>query len=227
VIQFFALIPRAASVNEQEFHDHWRHPHGTMGNRIASMRSYVQGHRVHTALIGDAQAGFDGIAITKFDSLEEALGFGTEPQYVDHVQPDEPNFVGEGLLWLHTTEDVLVGRAKIQDGASYADALWNELDLPVSTMLLQFVRPGTDGWAGTDDAELGKRIGALRHVRNPAHPDAQGGEPTFIGARQLWWPTLTAFESGVGADRAAFDELIGRGGPDAVTVLVQAERFLR
>lgn len=228
MIQFFALIPRAEGISSQEFHDHWRHPHGTMSNRIANMRSYVQGHQIHTDLLDDGQAEFEGIAITRFDNLEEALGFGTEPQYVEHVQPDEPNFVDQSrLLWLNTTEEILVPRAKLQDGADYADALWNELDLPTSIMLLQFVRPdGNPDWAGDNDAELGRRIGALRHVRNYPHPDAHGENPTFLGARQLWWPTLTAFTTGVNADRDAFDQLVGQAG-NAVTVLVQAERFLR
>ncbi|TWB43565.1 hypothetical protein FBZ98_1151, partial [Rhizobium sp. ERR 922] len=48
----------------------------------------------------------------------------------------------------------------------------------------------------------------------------------FLGARQLWWPTLTAFQDGVDADRAAFEELLARAG-HAVTMLAVSERFLR
>lgn len=227
MIQFFALTPRAEGVSAQEFHDHWRHPHATLGNLIPNMRSYMQGHQIRTDLLGDGQTEFEGIAMVRFDNLEEALGFGNEPQYVERVQPDEPNFVDQSrLLWFDTTEEVLVSRAKIQDGADLADALWNDLDRPTSIVLLQFVRPnGNPNWARSDDAELSRCIGALRHVRNYPHPEAHGDNPPFLGARQLWWPTLTAFQRGVERDRAAFDKLVSRAG-NAVAVLVQAERFL-
>ena len=42
----------------------------------------------------------------------------------------------------------------------------------------------------------------------------------------MWWPTLTAFQDGVDADRAAFDELLARAG-HSVTMLAVSERFLR
>lgn len=53
-----------------------------------------------------------------------------------------------------------------------------------------------------------------------------GDNPSFLGARQLWWPTRTAFEDGVAADQEAFTELAGRGG-HSLTVLVQSERVVR
>ena len=106
---------------------------------------------------------------------------------MQHVQPDEPNFVDQSRLqWLNTTEEVIVSRARIQDGADYADALWHDLDRPASIMLLQFVHPdGNPDWAGKEDADLGRRIGALRHVRNHPDPIAHGTNPPYLGARFL------------------------------------------
>lgn len=79
---------------------------------------------------------------------------------------------------------------------------------------------------GNDDAELGRRIGALRHVRNTASAAVHGDDAAWLGARELWWPTQTAFERGVATDPEAFRELISSGG-ESVTLLAQAERFLR
>ena len=228
MVKFFALIPRAEGVSAQEFHDHWRHPHGSMGRAVPSLRSYVQSHQLHTDVLGEGQAEFEGIAESIFDSVEDGIGFGTEPAYVDHIQPDEPNFVDQSRLeWLYADEEVLVSRPKQEEGASYADVQWLHLDLPVSTKILQFVRrDGDPGWAGSDDAELGRRIGALRHVRDYPSRAAHGDDPPYIGVRELWWPTVSAFEAGVRGDTEAFNELVSRGG-DAVTLLVQAERLLR
>jgi hypothetical protein len=228
MIHFFALIPRIQGVSSQEFHDHWRHPHGTMGRHSPTLRSYVQAHQIHTDLLGSEQAEFEGIAESTFDTLTDALAFGDEPYYTRHIKPDEPNFVDQGrLLWFNTTEEVLVPRLNEENGASYADALWLHLDLSVSIQLLQFIRPdGNPQWAASDDVELGRRIGALRHVRNYPAQGAPDDVASLIGARQLWWPTRSAFEAGAQNDPKAFEQLVARGG-NAVTLLAQAERFLR
>lgn len=229
MIQFFALIPRLEGVSSSEFHDHWRHPHGTMGRNIPSLRTYVQSHQIHTDLLGPGQAQFEGIAESTFDTNDDAANFGADPYYVQHIQPDEPNFVDQARLeWLNTEEEVLVSRRCESEGASFPDALWLNLDLPVSIKLLQFVRAdGPAEWAGDDDADLGSRIGALRHVRNHPSKAVHGDTPPYIGVRQLWWPTRSAFDAGVSNDREAFDQLVRKGGVNAVTLLAQAERFLR
>lgn len=101
------------------------------------------------------------------------------------------------------------------------------LERPTSIHLLQFVHlDGGPGWAGADDAELGLRIGALRHAVNRPSAEVHGDHPPFLGVRQLWWPTLTAFQDGVDADPAAFEELLARAG-HAVPMPAVSERFLR
>lgn len=226
MIQFFALIPRVEGISSQEFHDHWRHPQGTMGRMIPTLRNYVQAHQIHTDLLGSDQAQFEGIAESTFDTVKDAMEFGQEPYSKKYVQPDEHNFVDVPRLeWLNTKE-VLVPRANLQDGASYADSLWLHLDLPVSIKLLQFIRrDGNPNWAGSDDMELGRRIGALRHVRYPSR-EIHCDNPSYLGVRQLWWPTVSAFEAGVRNDRDVFNQLIKKAGC-AVTLLAQAERLLR
>lgn len=228
MIQFFALIPRIHGVSPQEFHDHWRHPHGTMGRNIPTLRSYVQAHQIHTDFLGSDQAEFEGIAESTFDTLRDARAFGEEPYYKKYIQPDEPNFVDQRRLqWLNTEEEVLVPRISEREGVSYADALWLHLDLPVAIQLLQFIRPdGNSDWAGSEDVELGRRIGALRHVRNHPTGEIHGEDLSYRGVRQLWWPTRSAFENGVRNDVDAFKHLVSKAG-NAVTLLAQAERFLR
>lgn len=224
MIQFFALIPKKAGISKQEFHDHWRHPHGTMGRQIPTLRSYVQCHQIETSLLNADQHKFEGIAESTFETLKDAEGFGNEPFYKTYIQPDEPNFVnGPGLEWLNTEEEVLIPKLTKEEGATYADSLWLHLNLPVSFKILQFIRPdGNPTWAGNSDAELGHKIGAMRHVRNYSI----GDKPSYIGVRQLWWPTLSAFEEGVAKDPEAFKHLLGQAG-SSLTLLAQAERFLR
>ncbi|WP_019819592.1 EthD domain-containing protein [Saccharomonospora saliphila] len=228
MIHFFVLVPRAEGVSEQRFHDHWRHPHATLERLVPTARGYVLGHQTHTDLLGADQAEFGGVTEVAFDTVSDAAGFGGEAFYRRHVEPDEPAFADVSRLeWIDTVEEVLVPRASEDTDVPHADALWLHLDRPVTAKLMQFVRRGGDaGWAGSDDAELGRRIGALRHARNRPHPEVHGDDPPFLGVRQLWWPTITAFEDGARGDPEAFRRLLARAG-DSVTLLVHAERYLR
>ncbi|MGW5580684.1 EthD domain-containing protein [Micromonospora chokoriensis] len=228
MIRFFSLLARRPGVSSQEFHDHWRHPHGTMGRLIPGLNSYVQAHQVHTDALGAEQAEYEGVAISSFDSPQAAMSLLTEPQYVNHVAPDEPYFqdLPKGRFF-STDEEVLMSRLVPQRGSHEADAQWNVLERPSSFQLLQFVHlDGSADWAGDDDDELGRRIGAFRHARNLPNAAVHGDKPPFRGARQLWWPTWSAFHDGVRADPQAFDRLVSRTGR-AITLLTQSERFVR
>ncbi|OTP79053.1 hypothetical protein PAMC26577_02605 [Caballeronia sordidicola] len=163
-----------------------------------------------------------------FDSPKDAAALVHEPLFVDNIRPDEPLFQDlPRVIFFITEEEVIVSRPAIGAGAA-VDRRWDVLERPTSIHLLQFVRlDGNPGWAGADDAELGRRIGALRHaVNRPSAEVYSDGAPPFLGARQLWWSTLTAFQDGVDADRAAFDKLLAQAG-HAVTMLAVSERFLR
>src|SRR3546814_6558629 len=60
-IKILATIPRRKDISEQQFHDHWRHPHGTLSKKIACLRGYVQSHRIVSPLLPDTQLAYDGI----------------------------------------------------------------------------------------------------------------------------------------------------------------------
>lgn len=191
------------------------------------MLTCFQAHQLDTDRLGPGQDEFDGVAMSSFDSPKDAAALVDEPLFVENIRPDEPLFQDlPRVVFFITDEDVIVSRHAIGTRAP-ADRQWDVLERPTRIHLLQFVHlDGNPDWAGTDDAELGLRIGALRHAVNRPSAEVHGDSPPFLGVRQLWWPTLTAFEDGVDADRAAFDELIARGG-HAITMLAVSERFLR
>jgi hypothetical protein len=228
VIRFLSLIARRPDVSKQEFHDHWRHPHGTMGRLIPGLLDYVQAHQIDTALLGPGQAEYEGVAISGVDSPAAADKLLREPQYVDKVAPDEPSFQDlPRNRFFSTEEEVLASRPRTNGRSHPADVEWNVLDRPTSVALLQFVHlDGDSGWAGEQDAELGDRLRAFRHVRNRPSTDVHGADAPFLGARQLWWPTISAFEEGARADPGALAELVDGAG-HAITMLTISERFLR
>ena len=227
-LKMFGVIPRKPGITKQYFHDHYRHPHGTMGRRISYMRAYTQSHQFHTDLLGPDQSRFEACAEVWMDNAHAGLNFGTEPNYVEHVLPDEPLFVDlEKLEWCFATEDIIHGGVDWTDpDAEYGDKLFRLDERPFSVKLLQFIiRDGADPWEGADDIGLGRRIGALRHVRCHPSPQVHPEGAFCIGVRELYWPTRMAMEEGIAADVAAWEALLNRPA-EAVQFFATAERFM-
>lgn len=224
----FGAIPRKAGVSRQWFHDHYRHPHGTMGRTISTMRAYTQSHQVHCDLLDERQTHFEATAEVWFDCLRDAIDFPAEPNYVALLIPDEPLFVDmEKLRFVFAEEEVLQSGADWNEaGVETGDKLFRLDRRPLSIKLLQYViADGASAWDDAGDLALGRRIGALRHVRcrpSPAlHPDGA----FCIGIRELYWPTQTAMEEGVARDPDAWRELLRRPA-EAIAYLASAERFM-
>ncbi|MFD2499851.1 EthD domain-containing protein [Rhizorhabdus histidinilytica] len=107
-VKMFAAIPRKLGVSTDYFHDHWRHPHGTMGRLVPTLRRYIQSHRIHSDFLDDSQASFDGCAEVWFDNAQDALNFADEPYYVANIKPDELLFIDMPRLeYVFTQEEML------------------------------------------------------------------------------------------------------------------------
>ncbi|SDG20137.1 EthD domain-containing protein [Epilithonimonas hungarica] len=220
-----ALIPKRKDFTDEAFHDYYRHPHGTLGNPISTMRRYVQSHQIHTDYLDNSQSKYGAVAELWFDSLNDASTFREHPIMVDHVIDDEPNFVDlDNLQFLLTKEDVVYSNPKAGTGLSAADMLFSPENRPISTKLLHFIGKEHTEWISDEDESLGLRIGALRHVRCIPTADVLDENAAFIGVRELWWPTRTAFQKGVEADKEAFEKLIKKT-EGCHILLAQAERW--
>src|SRR3546814_20271594 len=92
-IKILATIPRRKDISEQQFHDHWRHPHGTLSKKIVCLRGYVQSHRIVSPLLPDTQLAYAGITELWYDSLDDALNMGKAPAHRKYNIPDEPLFL--------------------------------------------------------------------------------------------------------------------------------------
>ena len=107
-IKMFGVIPRAKHLTPQQFHDHYRHPHGTLGRNISPFKAYSQAHQFHTDLLDERQTRFEACAEVWFDNWTDAVGLGDEPIYLRDVKVDEPNFVDlENLRWVFVEEEVI------------------------------------------------------------------------------------------------------------------------
>jgi hypothetical protein len=226
-IKMYGLIPRISGWSYDEFHDYYRHPHGTMGRTMTTMRGYVQNHQIDTAKLGSDQARFDAVAEIWLDNEHDAIHFREEPNLVKYLVEDEPKFCDYGRVSYFAGESQVLQSGPAQNaGLHPGDELWAPATRPLSVKLMQFVQPdGNPDWAGEDDLALGQALGAFRHTRATPLHSMHGDDPLWIGLRELWWPTRTAFEHAVDNAPAALETLLARGGP-SWTMLAQAERFI-
>ncbi|MBP2389420.1 EthD domain-containing protein [Aeromicrobium fastidiosum] len=224
-VKLFGAIPRRPGMSAREFHDHYRYPHGTIGMTISSMRDYVQSHQIHSELIDDRQTRFEGCSEIWFDSLDDALNVRTDPIYIAHIGPDEPQLAEvEHLAFVIAEEEVLKSGPDHREPLPAAEAAWDERRLPTTIKLLQFIeQSGDQPWDREDDFELGERLGALRHVRCRPVPGTTEGA-FAVGVRELWWGSEYDLEQKVARDPSAWHELIDRP-QQWVGYVARAERF--
>lgn len=226
-VRFFGLIPRLPSLSIDEFHDHYRHPHGTLVLGNTGMSRYVQSHRFTTDLPGaDAASGdpYEAVAEVTFDSLEIGLGLSTSENFVTHVLPDEPYFVEPtALAWLFTTNTKEAQRPP----RSYAEEQWSPERAPVSVKLLQFLDEQDAAATEHEDEEARAfEVGALRFIRSAPAAGAHTDEaPAFAAVRELWWPSRFDLESGARSSPEAWQWLTTLN-PGSVSLVATAERFL-
>ena len=223
-IKVFAFIPRRKDITSQAFHDHWRHPHATWGKQMQHIRRYLQNHQISTELLGAEQNRYEGIAEAWFESVEQAAAFGSDPTYKMHIGPDESHFIErDNLTYLAVTEEVLAPARDVRD-PDKPDTLWSPWRAPVSIKLFQvFLQNHDSAWARSEDAGLGDQLRALRHVRCLPIDALNPPEGTrFVGLREMWWPTLSAFFDGANASREAWDTLFGHR-RNTLLILTQSE----
>src|SRR3546814_4341652 len=67
-IRMMAVFARRVGMTPQAFHDHWRYPHGSLGQGIRIIKRYVQSHQVDVDFLDADQNRYEGIAEVWFDS---------------------------------------------------------------------------------------------------------------------------------------------------------------
>ncbi len=226
-IKLFAMGVRRAGMSTEDFHDYWRHPHGTWGRNMSTLRGYVQSHQIHTDVLGADQARYECVAEMWLDNRKDLEGFQVEPVFSKYLQPDAANFVDpDQAIFFGTEEEVLTSGPSSLAQLNPGDEFWSLASRPFSVKLLVFFAPDAGrGWASDNDHAIVQSLRALRHVRCHSLAEHDTDNALFVGVQEMWWPTARDFRAGVAANPEALNELLGRAGR-SVALLAQAERFL-
>jgi uncharacterized protein (TIGR02118 family) len=108
MIKLIVGIKRKAGMSPAAFHEHWRTNHAELvrTNPAAKkyIRKYVQCHTLD-AEYTQGDVAYDGTAELWFDSVADKDAFFSDPDYLEHVNPDEARFADMTQTVFFVTEE--------------------------------------------------------------------------------------------------------------------------
>jgi hypothetical protein len=224
-VRFFGLIPRLQSISTEEFHDHYRYPHGALGLGLDKMKAYVQSHQIPTEHLPGSQSRFEAVAEGWYDTVDDGVGLASNAHYVAHLLPDEALFVdADRLKWLYADEVTAVDSKDACEDIAEADRWWSPDVVPNSIKMLQFLS-AEDAASRDELISAAWALGAKRYAFSEPNPAVyETDEPAFYAVREIWWPTRWDAEAGIQRAQDAWQAMTTLGN-DSVSLLAHAERF--
>jgi uncharacterized protein (TIGR02118 family) len=217
-LKLFDPFSRGHGIILERFSQHWTAVHAEIARDIPQIRHYVQSHRLSAAPpaleapLGTAWC--DGVSETWYDDVDSFRQMLAEPG-IRTLLRDESNFMD-----LQDPRSPLLTHEHLVDAGRFDPALHG-----VKVLLFVRRRPelGVEDfrqqWLVHDGAELGRSIGATRHVACVAvdeditfeHPDSDVFEESrqrpFDGVRELWFPDRDALRDGAERSPKAWSTL--------------------
>ncbi|MEX0767212.1 MAG: EthD domain-containing protein [Microthrixaceae bacterium] len=111
MVKLFALLRRNPELTTEEFVTHWRDHHGPLIKNEPLLARHIVRYEQHVrhrdgALSGNE--GLDGVAVQWFNSIDDFVGFMSEPAYAELIAPDEQRFLDMSAIEFIVTEEPTV-----------------------------------------------------------------------------------------------------------------------
>jgi uncharacterized protein (TIGR02118 family) len=97
MVKLIAMLHRSPEMTFEEFVAHWRDRHGPLIANTPALARHIVRYEQHprhdraNALSGTE--GVDGVAVQWMDSIDDFVGFISEPEYAELIAPDERRFL--------------------------------------------------------------------------------------------------------------------------------------
>ena len=112
MVKLFALLRRRTGMTTEEFVEHWRDRHGPLIANEPTLARHIRRYEQHVRHRPDMLSGTkdcDGVAVQWFDTIDDFVGFMSEPKYAELVAPDELRFLDmERVEFIITEEPTVV-----------------------------------------------------------------------------------------------------------------------
>lgn len=110
MLKIYAFLAKLPQLSDEQFHAHWRDPHGTLTKRIPQFTRYVQNHGV------GPQAELEGLEATPFLGIptiwvrdeQDLAAAQSEPAYAPLDADGDKLYDRSRIAWLMTREHVVV-----------------------------------------------------------------------------------------------------------------------
>lgn len=192
MIKGFILLTKKVDISDEQFNQHWLNVHGPLAFRLKSLRRYIQSHRLARSVPEfPVNSKFSGIAEVWVDNLQDAQGIPEDPDYLDGLYKDEPNFLNrEQTRYLFTKEHTIVEPPDLQvDSQPYIKSLYLTLRKP-GMSVVKFQKH----WLEKHAPLIPKIPGLLGYTQAHVLPEIYEQEPPcFDGVAELWWPDIETF----------------------------------
>jgi hypothetical protein len=112
MVKLFAVLRRNPDLTVEEFVTHWRDVHGPLIASEPTLARHIVRYEQHLRHRPDRLSGtdgVDGVAIQWFSSMDDFVGFLSEPAYAELIAPDEGRFLDlERLEFVITDEPTVI-----------------------------------------------------------------------------------------------------------------------
>ncbi|HTO01115.1 MAG TPA: EthD domain-containing protein [Microthrixaceae bacterium] len=111
MVKLIAVLRRNPELSFEEFVTHWRDNHGPLIRDEPSLARHMVRYEQHVRHRPEAISGtedVDGVAIQWFNSIDDFVGFISEPKYAELIAPDEKRFLDMSRIEFVITEEPTV-----------------------------------------------------------------------------------------------------------------------
>jgi uncharacterized protein (TIGR02118 family) len=111
MVKLFALLRRREGMTREEFVAHWRDQHGPLIASEPTLARHILRYEQHVRHRPDLLSGTedcDGVAVQWFDSIDDFVGFMSEPKYAELIAVDEQRFLDMDKVEFIITEEPTV-----------------------------------------------------------------------------------------------------------------------
>ena len=215
-VKVYAFMVKKAGLSDEDFHRHWRDPHGHLAMRVTEIIRYVQDHTYgeNPRFDGWAPLIYQGLPAVWFRDIAAATGLHTNPDFQES-HADEENLVERDQLgWLRSSETVVVPGPELGPGDP---ELWK------LTLLVRARRPVDGAAFGTAIADV---VGDVAHtlpglvratVSHPRRDQYPESDPLFDAVLEFAFGSRTDLEAATSSETfrqgglAALERLVDRG----------------
>lgn len=208
------LFAHRPDLTREEFSAYWSSTHAELATTFKQIKHYTQSHREgEQALIpGFGETWPDGCAETWYDDASEVEAMVAEPRFAAELMEDEKNFMN-----LENPRPLLVSVGRTLDESGF-----DPEDRGIKLLIFATRAEGSRreeflaGWSEEGDAELGRELGATRHllytpvtaggvqIQNDLSSEQeaqQTGGGSYDAVRELWFADRAGLDAATESER--------------------------